>query len=259
MSLFVTGGVALAYAAGVVGIHRYTVHRRRVSAQHFATLGWLDWDTLLAGLLPEAPAESAPVDAAREAPAAPVVPVVPVEGGPPPSICRRPVAGDRRADHELLISLVTGAGVSDEALSAAHFSGGEARWLGVVARFRKEPQAALAVLREAPARSVGEAYLREWLALSHTATPFNRELLVFGAKRRVNEALGRFGDHPALYFVRAQASGLLGFTGAVLDDLARAVYFSREAPFYLQAVLQAPWIEDARPALVRACREALAR
>lgn len=258
MSLFVTGGVALAYAAGVVGIHRYTVHRRRLSAQHFATLGWLDWDTLLAGLLPEVP--DVPVeDGPEQPPGLPAVPVAPLEGGPPPAIAHRPVPGDRRGDQALLIALVTGASVPNEALAAAHFSGGEARWLSVLARFRSEPLAALAVLREAPARSVGEAYLREWLALSHTATPVNRELLVFGVKRRANEALGRFGDHPALYFVRAQASGLLGFTGAVLDDLARAVYFSREAPFYLQAVLQAPWIEDARPALVRACREALAR
>ena len=68
-----------------------------------------------------------------------------------------------------------------------------------------------------------------------------------------------FGDQAALYFIRARASSLLGFTGAVLDDLARAVYFSRQAPFYLQAVTQLSFVEDVRPALVRACQEALER
>jgi len=242
MSLFLTGGVALAYAAGVVGVHRYTVHRRRVSAQHFATLRWLDWDTLLAGVLPDGPS----VDVAAPSP---------VEGGPPPRLLARPPS----PEVELLSALVSGSSIAPGALQGGRFSGGEARWLEVLASFRAEPRAALARLQQAPPNSVAEAYLREWLELTHRATVLNLELLVFGSKRRVNEALGRFGDHPALYFVRAQASAVLGFTGAVLDDLARAVYFSREAPFYLQAVLQAPFIEEARPALVRACREGLSR
>ncbi|MEW5739089.1 MAG: hypothetical protein AB1938_09190 [Myxococcota bacterium] len=246
MSLLLTGGVALAYAAGVVGLHRYTVHRRRVNAQHFATLRWLDWDTLLAGLLPPAPRADA------RAPA-------PAEGGPPPVILQRAVSDAERPVHELLTAVVAGAPVTKEALEAAHFSGGELRWLEVLTSFRAQPAATLERLEGTAPNSVGEAYLREWLALTHTATPLNLELLVFASKRRVNQALGRFGDHPALYFVRAQASGVLGFTGAVLDDLARAVYFSREAPFYLQAVLELPFIEEARPALVRACREGRAR
>lgn len=247
MSLFLTGGVALAYAAGVVGLHRYTVHRRRVSAQEFGTLKWLDWDTLLSGLLP-----AAPVDETHAGPA-------PVEGGPAPRLlCRAPDDADAR-EVALVSALVAGAPVGPDALAQARFSGGEARWLEVLASFRAQPRAALERLQQAPADSVAEAYLREWLVLTHTATPLNLELLVFGSKRRINLALGRFGDHPALYFVRAYASGVLGFTGAVLDDLARAVYFSREAPFYLQAVLQLPFVEDARPALVRACREGLER
>ncbi|MEW6431074.1 MAG: hypothetical protein AB1730_06160 [Myxococcota bacterium] len=247
MSLLLTGGVALAYAAGVVGLHRYAVHRRRVGAQNFETLRWLDWDTLLAGLLPEPPSQ---LDAQGP---------TPVEGGPPTRLLARAPTDDERREVELLSALVAGAPVSPDAWAAARFSGGEARWLKVLAGFRAEPRAALARLEGAPPNSVAEAYLREWLALTHTATPLNLELLVFGAKRRINVALGRFGDHPALYFVRAYASAALGFTGAVLDDLARAVYFSREAPFYLQAVLQLPFVEEARPALVRACREGLER
>lgn len=247
MSLFLTGGVALAYAAGVVGLHRYTVHRRRVSAQHFDTLKWLDWDTLLSGLLPAAPVDDA------------VAGVTPVEGGPPTRLLRRAPSDAGQREVELLSALVSGASVGADALVGARFSGGEARWLEVLASFRASPRAALERLQQAPANSVAEAYLREWLVLTHTATPLNLELLVFGSKRRINLALGRFGDHPALYFVRAYASGVLGFTGAVLDDLARAVYFSREAPFYLHAVLQLPFVEEARPALVRACREGLER
>ncbi|MCC6334249.1 MAG: hypothetical protein IT380_09715 [Myxococcales bacterium] len=246
MSLFLTGGVALAYAAGVVGLHRYTVHRRRVSAQHFATLRWLDWDTLLFGLVPDAPRAEVPAPA-------------PPEGGPPPLVLQREASEANRGELELLSRLVTGGALSPETLQGTRFSGGEQRWVEVLATFRGDPRATLERLQAGPANSVAEAYLREWLALTHTATPFNLELLVFGSKRRVNEALGRFGDHPALYFVRAHASAVLGFTGAVLDDLARAVYFSREAPFYLQAVLQLPFIEEARPALVRACREVRAR
>jgi hypothetical protein len=247
MSLLLTGGVALAYAAGVVGLHRYTVHRRRVRAQHFATLKWLDWDTLLAGLLPEARQPDAP-----EGP-------TPLEGGPPVRLLQRAPSDAEAREVALLRALVSGASVGREAIEGARFSGGEARWLEVLASFRRAPRATLERLESAPANSVAEAYLREWLVLTHTATPLNLELLVFGSKRRINFALGRFGDHPALYFVRALASSLLGLTGAVLDDLARAVYFSRKAPFYLQAVLQLPFVEDARPALVRACREGLER
>ena len=73
---------------------------------------------------------------------------------------------------------------------------------------------------------------------------------------RINRALRRFGEHPALYLLRARASALLGFNAQVVDDLARAVYFSRQAPFYLRVVTQLPFIEELRPALMRACREA---
>lgn len=243
MSLLFAGGVGLAYAAGVIGVHRLTVAQRRAAAQGYPTVRWLDWDTLLGGLLPSTPA------AAREGP-------VPREGGPVPRVLLR--EGPRR-ELTLLTALVEGSSLQAEAFAEAGFSGGEARWLGTLSWLRDEPWRVLAELERVPAQTVAEAYLREWLVHELEVSPVNLELATFASKRRINVALRRFGEHPALYFVRARASAQLGFTQAVLDDLARAVYFSREAPFYLQAVTRLPAVEELRPALHRACAEALAR
>jgi hypothetical protein len=242
MSLYLTGGVAVAYAAGVVTVHRVAIARRRALAQGYPTLGWLDWGSLLAGVLPVAERVDRPLPS-------------PVEGGPPPLVLGR--ARSREVD--LLDALVQGLPVQAEAFQEASFSGGEARWLGLLSHVREEPRRVLEQLESTPANAPAEAYLREWLALQHMVTPLNLELMTFGSKRRINLALRRFGDQAALYFIRARASSLLGWSQAVLDDLARAVYFSRQAPFYLQAVTQMPFVEDVRPALVRACQEALER
>lgn len=242
MSLYLTCGVAAAYAAGVVTVHRSTVARRRAFAHGYPTLNWLDWDTLLEGVLP--PAELVQ----RIAPS-------PVEGGPPPAILGRSMS----REVELLEALVKGVPVQAEALHGAAFSGGEAQWLELLSSVREEPQRVLVELESRQLQTVAEVYLREWLTLQHRATIFNLELMTFGAKRRIAKALRRFGERAALYFIRARASSLLGFTGAVLDDLARAVYFSRQAPFYLQSVTQMPFVEEVRPALVRACEQALSR
>lgn len=242
MSLYLTGGVALAYAAGVVTVHRVTIARRRAIAQGYPTLRWLDWSSLLQGLLPPAQA------AQRALPR-------PIEGGPPPRVLAR--AESREV--ELMERLVKGTSVQLEAFGEAAFSGGEARWLGLLSRIREEPRRVLEELEVTPANTPAEAYLREWLAFEHMVTPLNLELMTFGAKRRINLSLRRFGDQAALYFIRARASSLVGFTQAVVDDLARAVYFSRQDPFYLQAVTQMPFVEEVRPALVRACQEALER
>jgi hypothetical protein len=235
--------VALAYAAGVVGIHRATVYRRRALAQGYPTLRWLDWDTLLAGVLPPAPLHP------RTGP-------VPREGGPVPQVLQR--EGPSR-ELALLEALVSGTTVQSEAFGEAGFSGGEARWLGLLAWLREEPRRVLEQLQSAPPDTVAEAYLGEWLVFEQELTPLNLEFVTFGAKRRLSRALERFGDHPSLYFARARASSLLGFTQTVLNDLARAVYFSRQHPFYLEAVTQMPFVEEVRPALARACREALGR
>ncbi|MFO0600029.1 MAG: hypothetical protein U0228_32260 [Myxococcaceae bacterium] len=241
MSLYLTGGVAVAYAAGVVTAHRLTVARRRAQAFGYPTLRWLDWDSLLQGVLP---ADAEVIE--REVKGAP-------EGGPPPRILQRAKA----REVELLEALVAGAPVQAEAFGEAAFSGGEARWLGLLSWIRDEPMRVLEELEARTPNGVAEVYLREWLSLEHRVTPLNLELMTFSAKNRINRALRKFGETSALYFIRARASSLLGFTQTVLDDLARAVYFSRQAPFYLEAVVQMPFIEDSRPALYRACREAL--
>ncbi len=242
MSLYLTGGMAVAYAAGVVTVHRVAVARRRALAHGYPTLRWLDWSSLLRSVLPPAQKVERALPHASE-------------GGPAPEILLR----ERTREVELLDALVEGSPLQLEAFQEASFSGGEARWLGLLSRLREEPRRVLEELEETEANTPAEAYLREWLALEYDVTPLNLELMTFGAKRRINRALRRFGDQAALYFIRARASSLLGFTGAVLDDLARAVYFSRQSPFYLQAVTQLSFVEDVRPALVRACQEALAR
>lgn len=242
MSLLFTGGVALAYASGLLGVHRFTVFRRRQAAANYPALDWLDWSTLLAGVLPEG----------RQGPG---LEVTPVEGGPAVELLRHAPS----PEVELLASLVTGQSLQREVFAEQGFSGGEARWLAMLTELRDEPRRVLEELEGATANSVAEAYLREWLVLGLDTTPLNLELQTFSSKRRVNDALRRFGEHAALYFVRARASGLLGLTQAVLDDLARAVYFSRESLFYLEAVTSMPFVEEARPALLRACRDALER
>lgn len=238
MSLFVTGSVALAYTVGVVGIHRWSVWRRRQRAQGYPALDWLDWDTLLSGL-------SKPTEAARRA-------VTPREGGPAP----RSLSAD---SPDVLSALVSGSPVGSEALSAAGFHGSEHAWLSSLAARVTKPEAVLEALEAHPVSSVGEVYLREWLTLRHAVTPLSVEWQVYASKRRLGDAMRRFGDAPALYFVRAKASSLLGFSQSVLDDVGRAVFFSREAPFYVEAVVSMPFVQELRPPLFRACADAAAR
>jgi hypothetical protein len=204
-------------------------------------LAWLDWDPLLEGVVP----------AGASTPSTPAVAAKPLEGGPPPRLLTGPVQAPA-----LLSSLVSGAPVDPDAFRETDFGGGGARWLSLLAWLRPRPRDVLERLEASAPTSAAEAYLREHLALTLDAGPLTLEWLVFASKRRCTEALGRFGDRPALYFARAKASALLGFQGAVLDDLARAVYFSKEAPFYLQAVTQWGAVRELRPALSRACQDA---
>ncbi len=248
MSFWFTGGVAAAYAASVVGVHRWSVSRRVRLAQGFPTLAWIDWDTLLEGTLPGERRGEPSRPSGGEAPGP-----SPLEGGPPPRL----LAGEGgAASTALLRSLVAGAPVDPDGFRETDFGGGGARWLTLLAWLRPKPRDVLERLEASPPTTAAEAYLREHLTLTLDAGPLTLEWLVFASKRRCSEAIARFGDRPALYFARAKASALLGFQGAVLDDLARAVYFSREAPFYLQAVTQWAAVRDLRPALSRACQEA---
>ena len=178
----------------------------------------------------------------------------PVEGGPAPRRLEHQPTDGLRSRHSLLCDLVQNRPFDPASIESAGFSGGEARWLGFLTELRTHPSALLARFDQTPPASVAQVLLREWLVLTHDATPVNLELTVFSSKRRISAALARFAEHSALFFVRAKASSLLGLNASVLDDLARAVYFSRQAPFYVASVLECPFVEEARPALWQACQ-----
>jgi hypothetical protein len=233
----------------MVGLHRFAVARRRARARGFPTLLRLDWDALLDGLLPEG----------RGAPAA--VPDRLPTGDATPSLLLRAPSADLQPRHRLLTEVVAGAAPADldRRAGEAGLTGGALEWLRTVALVRSSPEEALQRLERAEPTSAAELYLRERLRLLHRTHAFNLELSVFGAKRRLSRGLWRFGDRPCLYFVRALASSRVGMNRAAIDDLARAVYFSRQATFYLRAVVDAPYIEEVRPVLAYQCRAALAR
>ncbi|MBS1151008.1 MAG: hypothetical protein H6Q89_2706 [Myxococcaceae bacterium] len=235
MSILFAGGVAVAYASTVIGLHRLNVRRMRAQAGGFPTLRRLDWQSLLAGLLP--------------------APDGPVADGPPelPPLLRAPPPKDAEARHAMLTAIVSGASVEPARFESAGFSGGESQWLTTLALAQARPHDALDRLFSSRPGTSAEVYLREHLFLQHRVNPLNLELSVFATKRRLAAALGRFADAPTLYFARAQASAQLGFNQAVLDDLARAVYFSRHAPFYLKVITELPWVGEARPALYQQC------
>lgn len=247
MSLFVTGGVALVYTAGVIGVHRWSVWRRRAKAENYPALDWLDWDTLLSGVWPMPPPRVALTGPA------------PREGGPPPRCLSAPPPPGREAAHAVLSRLVQGDALDTPDFERVGFGASEARWLADLSERARAPTVVLERLQRQAPVSAAEAYLLEWLSLRHGVTPLTVEWQVYASKRRLSAALKRFGDVPALYFVRARAASLLGFTQSVLDDLGRAVFFSREAPFYVEAALAMSFVEEQRPPLARACRDAKAR
>jgi hypothetical protein len=212
------GAIASAYVGVVVGVHRWNVWRLRSAAGGFRPLHRLDWDALLEGLPPEVGPREALLGAL-------------MAGVPPPDV--QPKA------------------------EAAGFSGGQAHWLELLALSRTDPDAAFLRLERSALTTAAELYLREHLRLTRRTHPLNLELSVFMAKRELGAGLARFGDAPALYFARALASSLIGFNRAAVDDLARAVYYSRQAPFYVRAVLDAPYVEEVRPALTYQCRQAV--
>ncbi len=243
ISLVVAASVAGVYATGLVGAHRLNVRRMRKQAGGFPTLSWLDWDALLDGLLPEGPAT-------------PAEPPQPPGGGPRPRLLARVPEGAHER-HALLTALVAGQTIDPARFEPAGFSGGEARWLSKLSRIKQQPEQVLQELEDERESTAAGVYLREHLFLERRVGPFNLELAVFASKRRLRRALERYSDAPALHFVRARASAQMGFNSQVLDDLARAVYFSRQSPFYLQAVVELPFVAEARPALHQQCRSIL--
>ncbi|MGQ0508122.1 MAG: hypothetical protein ACT4TC_22720 [Myxococcaceae bacterium] len=252
MSGVFASGVATVYVAAVVGIHRLSVSRRRAQSQGFPTLKWLDWDALLTGLLPE----SKPGAADRKT-ATPVL-----GGGPPPDSYLNALFFHPTDLRVALVTQLLGGATADglgNFIAAAGISGGQARWIRTLAYARHEPERAIERLKSSTIDSAQELYLREYLRLQHHLNPLNLELAVFAAKRRLRAGLLRFGEVPALYYARALASAELGMNHAAIDDLARAVYFSRQSELYVRAVLETPFIEEARPPLVFQCRQALDR
>ncbi|MBX5484515.1 MAG: hypothetical protein IRZ16_22055 [Myxococcaceae bacterium] len=246
MSAILTGvAVTVLYAAAVMGIHRWNVRRLRRRG-NFAALLRLDWDALLDGLLPVA--DRAAID--------PSVPATLPDGTPTPLILRTPVDGAHRGRRALLMSIVAGGADGDVAAFAREvgFTGGEAAWLATLALVGAQPLAALERLEASRPTSAQEIYLREHLRLTRTTTALNLETRAFATKRRIGQALARFGDTPCLYFVRALASSMVGLNRQAIDDLARAVYFSEQHSFYVRAVLDTPFIAEARPALVYQCK-----
>lgn len=247
MSVFLAFGAASLYAAAVVGIHRWNVRRLR-AAGGFSALERLDWDTLIADLLPTVPGPL-PGD---------VPDTLPSGEATPERLLLRPAPG-AQARRSLLAAVIAGGRIDnfEERAEEAGFGGAELNWVTLLRRVRKDPAGTLLSLEQTRPTSAAEVYLREYLRLTQRLHSGNLELAVFGSKRRLSFALSRFGDQPCLYFARALASSRVGLNRATIDDMARAVYFSRQAPFYLHAVLETPYITEVRPALAYQCRHAL--
>lgn len=241
MSTLFASGMAFTYVFGVIGLHRLNVFRMRRAAGGFPSLRWLDWDTLFFGLVPPARGTFS-----RR-------PLRVSGGGPLPKFFETQVAQEEVHRMEALCALVEGNVVGSEQWEALGFSGGELRWLHLLGKSLVSPHVALAELEHVDAATVAECYLREHLFLCHATHAFNLEWAVFVSKRRLGAALQRFGNHPALFYSRALASSLLGLNQSAVDDLARAVYFSHQHEFYLQAVVASHYVSETRPALSQQC------
>lgn len=242
VTVFWVVGVAFAYAAAVIGLHRIQVSQSRRRAEGLPSLQWLDWDLLLQSLIQnhEGPR---PTRLPRQVPG----------GGPLPRLLRRPVEESDTPKRELLCALLEGLPVNEAQLEHAGCRGEALFWVKTLKAAMWEPDRAVEMLAANPSATVAQVYLREYLELTHRVNAFNLEWAVFRSKRRLTSAIARFGEQPSLFFVRALASSLLGFNQQAIDDLARAVYFSQQSSFYVEAVLHARFIEKARPALYRQC------
>jgi hypothetical protein len=242
VTVFWVVGVAFAYAAAVIGLHRIQVSQSRRRAEGFPSLQWLDWDLLLHSLLQNHDGPG-PVRLPRQVPG----------GGPLPRVLCRPVLESDTSKRELLCALFEGLPVSEAQLEQAGCRGEALSWVKTLKAALWVPDRAVELLAADSSATVAHVYLREYLELTCRVNAFNLEWAVFRSKRRLTSAIARFGEQPSLFFVRALASSLLGFNQQAIDDLARAVYFSQQSPFYIEAVLHARFIEKSRAALYHQC------
>ena len=233
------------YIGAVIGIHRLNIARMRRSAGGFKVLERIDWEALIAGLIPKAASVAARGTLALS------------DGSPMPRTLAETDDSPRR---KLLRQIIIGqpSEISEAAAVDAGFSGGEARFVHTLSLVRTAPKRALDVLETMRCDTAPEVYLREHLFLSERVNALNLELSAFNVRRRLRDAIARYGDSPPLYFARARAAAILGLNRRAIDDLARAVYFSQQAPFYVAAVLDTPYIAEARPPLVFQCRQSSA-
>ena len=155
MSAGLAGAVACAYAGGVIGLHRLNVYRLRKQAGFYPTLAWLDWQALLSDVF-TVNRSGEPLSLPRT-----------LEGGPSPEVLQKAPLEGCCAQHELLCSLTQGRSFDVESIEPAGFSGGEERWLRVLATVRSNPLDLIARFDRTPPASVAEVVLHEWLRLTH--------------------------------------------------------------------------------------------
>lgn len=157
----------------------------------------------------------------------------------------------------VLEALSAGRQVPEKQLVEAGFSGDALRWAHWLSQIHSEPRIVVAQIEHAGLQTLQAVYLREWLHLNHLINPLNLEWSVFRSKLRLSKALNALGQNACLFLLRAQASSLLGQNVAVVDDLARAVFFSKEDRRYLERVTSLSMVQEERPAFARVCQQSL--
>lgn len=84
--------------------------------------------------------------------------------------------------------------------------------------------------------------------------PLNLEFALFRTDRLLRRGLSENNNSPLLFYELAHACAHRGRTDEAVDHLARALYFSNGARFYLRPVLEVPEIARIKPALVAQVR-----
>jgi hypothetical protein len=235
--------VAGAYTSSVIAIHRLSLWHRRKRGQGYRSLAWLDWHCLVDGLwkvLEGQPAET----------------VISSQGA---SIELTVAAAGEEQKRKVIVDLVKGVPCSERRIVEAGFTESDLVWVSLLAQLKDNPDHVIAQLEHGNNSSLRYVYLYNWIELNHQLNGLNLEWKVFQSKVRLGRALDRLGEQAPLYFLRAQAAAELGQNSTMVDELARAVYFSREARFYLEAVQTLELVREERPALFLLCEKGLER